>query len=35
MLRAEPPPAHELKRATDAEKEQFAGGDPVGATEIE
>jgi hypothetical protein len=36
MVRAEPPPAHELKRATDAEKEQFAGGDPVGAaTEIE
>ena len=35
MLRAEPPPAHELKRATDAEKEQFAGADPVGATEIE
>ena len=36
MLRAEPPPAHELKRATDAEKEQFAGGDPVGtATEVE
>jgi len=35
MLRAEPPPAGEMKRATEAEKEQFAGGDPVGATEID
>ena len=35
MLRAEPPPAGEMKRATEAEKEQFAGVDPVGATEIE
>jgi hypothetical protein len=35
MLRAEPPPPHERKRATEAEKEQFERGDPVpaGATE--
>jgi hypothetical protein len=29
MLRAEPPPAHELRRATPAEKEQFERGDPA------
>ena len=29
MLRAPAPPAHELKRATPAEKEQFERGDPV------
>jgi hypothetical protein len=35
MLRAPAPPAHELRRATPAEKEQFERGDPVPAGETD
>jgi hypothetical protein len=35
MLRAPAPPAHELKRPTPAEREQFERGDPLPAGEPE
>jgi cellulose biosynthesis protein BcsQ len=34
MLKAEPPPPHELKRATAADREQFERGDPVPAGDV-